>query len=125
MYIGLIPMAMAVGSLFSRKKRPFTLIIIAILAITLLAVALRLPGFEVINHLPILGNVNNTRLKWYFSFLAAILAGFGLDVFGSALASPSDIRRQMLYPFTIVFTAALIIFSFVAWSKYKHWQCIN
>jgi hypothetical protein len=119
MYIGLIPLALMVGAVIAPKKRKYmAMSIFAVMAIVLLAVALRLPGFEVVNHLPIFDRVNNTRLKWYFSFLAAILAGFGLDRFAAALAAHKASNKRIIYPVTAVFATALVILLGVVAGKY-------
>ena len=116
MYIGLAPIALAAGALLYRGKgRRTTVIIIAALALFMLAVALRLPGFEAFNHLPIFDRVNNTRLKWYFAFLATVTAGFGLDAF---IAGVVQERKKALYPATAVFAIALLIILAIAGGKY-------
>ncbi len=87
MYIGLVPLVLCAGAMiWAFRKKQYRWVIISLLAIFCLGVALRLPGFELVNHLPVLDRVNNTRLKWYFSFLAALLAGLGFDVLADLLA---------------------------------------
>lgn len=88
MYIGLVPLVLCVGAvIWAFRKKRYRWVIISLLAIFCLGVALRLPGFELVNHLPVLDRVNNTRLKWYFSFLAALLAGLGFDILTDLLAA--------------------------------------
>lgn len=116
MYIGLAPIALAAGALFYGEKRQrAAVVIIVLLALVLLAVALRLPGFEAFNHLPILDRVNNTRLKWYFAFLAAVAAGFGLDAFVAGVAQG---RKRVFYPVTAVLSLALLMVLGIFVGKY-------
>jgi hypothetical protein len=77
-YFGLVPLGLAVGAvLWSKKSRPAW--IIAVLAVVCLGTACRLPGFEVINHLPVLSISLTKRLRIPFAWLGAVLAGFGFD----------------------------------------------
>jgi len=117
MYIGLIPLALAANAFFYTKKQQRTAaIIIGLLALVALAVALRLPLFEAVNHLPIFDRANNTRLKWYFAFGMAVMAGFGLDSFMAAVSGRS--RKQAIYPTAAVLGAASLIVFGVAAGKY-------
>jgi hypothetical protein len=111
MYFGLIPVSMAVGAMFSRKREQSSLIIITILAFLCLCVALRVPGFESINYLPIFNKVNNTRLKWIFTFLGAVLAGLGLDKFRTYILSNQKENRRMfsMAALTVVVAFAVLI----------------
>jgi hypothetical protein len=120
MYVGLIPIALAAGALFARRRREqrIIVIIIGVLAIIMLAVALRLPGFEVANHLPILDRVNNTRLKWYFSFLVAVLSGLGLDALWAGRPAGTGLARRAVYPVLAVLAMAWAIVLVVAVGKY-------
>jgi len=78
LYFGTIPLALAVGGLFSRRSgRPAR--IMALLAVLCLGVAWRAPVLEVVNHLPLFSLVGNGRLIMQFAFLGAVLAGFGFD----------------------------------------------
>jgi hypothetical protein len=79
MYFGLAPFALAVGTVLSRARKRSSVLILAVLAVVAICIALRAPGFEAINHLPVFDRTNNTRFKWIFTFLGAVLAGFGFD----------------------------------------------
>ena len=119
MYFGLIPVALAVGAIFAaRGKKRTRLIIIVALALFFLAVALRLPGFEVINHLPIFDRVNNTRLKWYFSFLGAILAGFGFDALVQYFASGKSKNKGVFRLTVLMLGIALGIVTLIVMGKW-------
>ena len=110
LYFGLIPLMFAIGALFAPKK-PKALSIITLLALLCLGVALRFPGFELINHLPIFSLVSNSRLKMQFVFFAAILAGFGFDAFKGYILFGSKKRTSLLYSLTSVplFTFAIFL----------------
>ena len=118
MYFGLIPFALAVGAPFARqKKQRVVVIIIAILAALVLAVALRLPGFEAINYLPVFDKVNNTRFKWTFAFLGAVLAGFGLDAFGRYILSNRVKNGSVFNLAAFVILLSLAIFVIIGFWK--------
>lgn len=94
MYIGLLPSALAVGALFGRRGWRSPVPVLAILGIFSLALALRLPLIELLNALPVMRWINNTRLKWQFTFFGTVLAGFGLDDLITYLSSGRrDLRR--------------------------------
>ena len=78
-YFGLVPLGLAVGAVLWRKKSKPAWIIVA-LAVICLGTAHRLPGFEVINHLPVISMSLTKRLRIPSAWLGAVLAGFGLDV---------------------------------------------
>jgi hypothetical protein len=119
MYFGLVPITLAIGAIFAAaKQKRVQLTIIAVLAIVLLAAALRLPGFEVVHHLPIFDRVNNTRLKWYFSFLGALLAGFGLDQFDIFTRGGTRVGRRFTYAVTAVFGVAASIALWIVIGKH-------
>lgn len=84
LYFGLVPLAMMFGLLFSRPRKP-VIWIVSGLALFSLAVAWRIPGFEVVNHLPFFSISLNKRLKMIFVFFAAVSGGFGYDAFWSYL----------------------------------------
>lgn len=118
MYIGLLPLALAVGAVFIPKKRKYLALgVLTLLAIVMLAVSLRLPGFELVNHLPVLDRVNNTRLKWYFSFFAAILAGMGLDHLIAVLRNKRT-DKGIIYPVIAVLVGYLGILLSILVGKY-------
>ncbi len=110
MYFGLIPLALAVGALNTERRKRATVLILTVLALLSLAIALRLPGFEAFNYLPILDRINNTRLKWIFSFLGAVLAGFGLDGLGAYILSRKKEQRLFVWASALPVLAALLIF---------------
>ena len=119
MYVGLIPAALAVGALFAqRKDQRIIIVIIGVLAFVMLAIALRLPGFEAANHLPVMDRVNNTRLKWYFSFLVAVLSGFGLDALWANRLSATSPARRVVYPVLAVLALAWAVVLGVIVGKY-------
>ena len=77
-YFGLIPLAISLSVLFNRRRRPHATILIGI-SLFLLAVAWRLPVFELVNHIPPFSLLLNSRLKMLVPLLMAIVAGIGLD----------------------------------------------
>lgn len=110
MYFGLIPAALAVGAIFNPERRKIAAAgILAVLALVMLAVALRMPGFELFNHLPVMDRVNNERLKWYFTLFGAVLAGGGLDALTAFLRAGGKRNRRFFYPVAAVFALALLI----------------
>ncbi len=77
-YFGLIPLALSFSVLFNRRRRSQASILIGI-SLLFLAVAWRLPGFEVVNHIPPFSLLLNSRLKMLASLMLAMVAGIGLD----------------------------------------------
>jgi uncharacterized membrane protein YfhO len=118
-YFGLIPLALAIGGLLSSKSRASTTksVIIAALAVFCLAVAWRLPGFEVVNHLPIFSISLNQRLKMPFAFLGAVLAGLGLDSLKKHVTSTSIESRSGVYAAGLVLSSIPSILALVVFAK--------
>ena len=116
MYFGFIPVTLAFGAVFKRQKHT-SLIIIAILAILTLVIAIRLPGFEAINYLPLFNKANNTRFKWTFTFLGTILAGFGFDAFEQYSLSNQTKNKPVFYAAVFIFILAFIILSLIILGK--------
>jgi hypothetical protein len=87
------------------------------MAVLCLAVALRLPGIEVLNRLPIMDRINNTRLKWVFSFLGAVLAGFGLDGIRAYLLSRDKRDKLFIWATALPVLAAIAIFTMAVIGK--------
>jgi len=77
-YFGLIPLALSFSMLFNPRRRSIPWILIAI-SLFFLAVAWRLPGFEVVNHIPPFSLLLNSRLKMLVPLMLAVVAGIGLD----------------------------------------------
>jgi hypothetical protein len=110
MYFGLIPAVLAAGAVVSSERKKYAALgIIALMALILLAIGLRLPGFELFNHLPVLDRVNNERLKWYFSLFGAVLAGFGLDMLLASLRREKLHDSRFIYAVTAVFGFGLFV----------------
>ena len=118
MYFGLVPVALAVGAVFAKGKQRIIIFILAILAVLFLCIALRVPGFEAINYLPVLDRVNNTRLKWNFTFLGAALAGYGLDAMRLYLLSQRSQNTGTYRLTSAIFALALLIFVAIGVGKY-------
>jgi hypothetical protein len=117
MYFGLIPLSLALGIVATVRKKHLTPLILTILAVLSLAMALRLPGFEALNYLPILDRVNNTRMKWIFSFLGAVLAGFGLDGLRTYLLSRKKEFRLFVWASALPALTVVAIFIMAAMAK--------
>ena len=116
-YLGLIPLALAVGALFAFPKRR-RVILLAILALFSIGVAWRLPGFELVNHLPLFSMVLNNRLRMLFVFLVAVLAGFGFDGLRQAIASRRPGSEKILYGSGSILLLPLLILLIIAFLKY-------
>lgn len=117
MYFGLIPLALTSGAIVTVRKKNIPALILAVLALLSLAIALRLPGFEALNYLPILNRVNNTRLKWMFSFLGAVLAGFGMDGFRAYVLSRKKELKLFISASAAPIVAVLAIFLVAVMAK--------
>lgn len=117
-YFGLIPLAMMVGLLLSRPRRPEIWIVTG-LALFSLAVAWRLPGFEVVNHLPVFSISLNKRLKMVFVFFAAVSGGLGYDAFWAYLKSKQG-NIGIVYGTALVVGITLAIMLGVTVIKYLY-----
>jgi hypothetical protein len=112
-YFGLVPMVLAVGAIFS-KQRQRAFVIIAFLALFCIGVALRLPGFEIINHLPFFSMARNQRFRLPFAFLSAVMAGFGFDIFFCKKTPGSVHLKRPLYACFVVIMTTLLLFLVVS-----------
>ncbi len=77
-YFGLIPLALSLSALVNRQRRSPALILLGI-SLFFLAVAWRLPGFEVVNHIPPFSLLLNKRMKLFIPLMMSVVAGIGLD----------------------------------------------
>ncbi|MEZ4640729.1 MAG: hypothetical protein R2856_38195 [Caldilineaceae bacterium] len=94
-YFGVLPWAMMLGVLLFRPRKVVVWIVLG-LALVALAVAWRLPGFELVNHLPLFSISLNKRLKMIFVLFAAVASGFGFDAFLAALNAKDRNRGLFL-----------------------------
>ena len=76
LYAGAIPLALALTALAARWADPLVRLW-AIFGGLALALALRLPGFDLLHHLPLLELASPGRLRLIVAFSVALLAGFG------------------------------------------------
>jgi hypothetical protein len=108
-YFGLIPLAFAFSVLFSLRKRPQALILVVI-SLFFLAVAWRLPGFEIVNHIPPFSLVLNKRMKLFIPMMLAIVAGIGLnDWLKSEASEKPGYRDRLLVLFPAFLSLAIFI----------------
>jgi len=124
LYFGLVPLALAIGAIFAKDKR-HSRVILASLALFCLAVALRFPGFEAVNFMPIFNKVNNTRLKWHFAFLMTVLAGFGLDALRVYFLSGMKENKRAFRATSMIFMIAIAILTILAFYRYIIARMIN
>jgi hypothetical protein len=79
-YMGILPLLLAAYAVFCRRD-PFTKFFSAAILVALMVV-FGIPPFPILtSHLPVLDDINNTRLLLFAAFGVAVLAGFGWDVF--------------------------------------------
>ena len=77
LYVGAIPLVLAVLALWRRRTAPT--IFFGAVALVALGMALRLPFFALLDALPVLRVAQNGRLRVEYAFAVAVLAGYGLD----------------------------------------------
>ena len=116
-YLGIVPLALAVGALFAFPRRR-RVIVIAAVALFCIGVAWRLPGFEIVNHLPVFSAVLNKRLKMPFVLLVAVLAGFGYDELRRRVEAMRPGHKGSLYASGAIPLVTLGILLFIAFLKY-------
>ena len=77
-YVGTVPLALAVVGATTWRRNRFVAfwLFTALIAV---GVAYRLPGFEVVNHLPIFSVAANGRFRLAVTFGAAVLCAFGTE----------------------------------------------
>jgi uncharacterized membrane protein YfhO len=107
-YFGLIPFTFAVGALFVRGK-PWVVWILVLLALFCVGVAWRLPGFEAVNHLPGFSLISNSRLRWIFTFLCAVLAAYGYERWRDSIRNSGD-ERAVSRAVLVVPILAIVVF---------------
>lgn len=107
-YLGVLPTLLAAAGLFARRPRGPQLFFAA-LVLAAFAVALHNPVATVARHVPVLDQVNLTRLVILASFGIAMLAAFGCERF---LNGTTDERRRMLLAAAL--TALLPVLATVA-----------
>lgn len=91
-YVGTVPLLLALVALLRPRKNE-RLFFLG-LAVVAFSVALRLPLFEAVNHMPVFSAILNKRLRFVVVFALAVLAGWGAnDLFGTV--SGSDEARRL------------------------------
>ena len=108
-YFGLIPLASSLAVLFNRRRRLQASILIGI-SLFYLAIAWRLPGFELVNHIPPFSLLINSRMKMFVPLMLAIVAGVGLDDW---LNPEKKEKPGIGYPMWAVLPAVFTLFIFV------------
>ncbi|MEN8154104.1 MAG: YfhO family protein [Acidobacteriota bacterium] len=114
-YFGMIPFMFAIASLFIRKK-PVQLKIIISLSFFSLAVAWRLPFFELFNHLPVFSIVSNGRLRIFFTLLFIVSAGYGFDAVKDYFKGNNE-NKRVFSGSLIVPSLIILIFSMISLLK--------
>ena len=110
-YYGLIPLAFSFSALFNRRWRSPAVILIGI-SLFYLAVAWRLPGFEVVNHIPPFSLLLNKRMKLFIPLMMAIVAGIGLNDWLDPEQS-DRLRARNRIPVLLPPLFSLAIFAFI------------
>ena len=78
-YVGTVPLVLAVLGATMWRRNPFVAFWLGA-AIVSAGVAYHLPGFEIVNHLPVFGIAANGRLRLAMTIGAAVLCAFGTDL---------------------------------------------
>ncbi len=83
-YVGVLPLVLAIVILVRNLRPPFSqhrsrILFFGATAAVSLGIALRLPGLNVMNTLPLLSLTANGRLRLIYAFAMAVLAGFGAN----------------------------------------------
>lgn len=93
LYVGVVTLLLALAALVARWRTSAVVRSWAIVGGLALGMCLRLPGFELLNHLPGLALSNPDRLRLIVAFALAVLAGFGLDALSDATVSEARLAR--------------------------------
>ena len=116
-YFGLVPLALAAGGVFSRRRKQWVTIVAA-LALLCLAVAWRLPGLDVVNRLPLFSIVDNSRLRILFAFLGSLVAGFAFDEMKQYVLSRGQESRRVGHVAILVLASALCVLAAMVLTKF-------
>lgn len=118
-YVGTFPLLLGLIGLWHRRSDA-RLVFWGATCVLTFAVALRLPLFEVINHLPGFNVVHQERLRLVFSFSAAVLGAGGLDwllargISGQSAAKGENRRAVWLAIVGILVAVAALLITYVA-----------
>ncbi len=98
-YLGYFISGMVMIAFINLRRLPSIGLFFAVAFIFYFGIIFYLPGFSLINHLPLFKDMQNFRyLQPYLAFSAAILAGFALD-----MISKREIRLHIvIFPFAII-----------------------
>ncbi|WP_448545979.1 YfhO family protein [Roseiflexus sp.] len=135
-YIGLTPLALAlfvIKSVYHKSDGESSsyrskIIFFVFMGIIALGLAIRLPPFDLINHMPVFNVVAYQRYRLIFTFCAVVLAGYGMDAFiKSGVQDQCRFARKILIfvlfaAFGLLFVlAVLIVFreSLMAFNRVK------
>lgn len=77
-YVGTVPLVLAVIGATTWRRNPLAAFWLGA-GLVAAAIALRLPGFEIFNHLPIFSLAANARLRLALTFCVAVLCALGTD----------------------------------------------
>lgn len=117
LYFGLIPLVFFFITFFKNGKEG-ALKALVFLSILTLGIAWRVPGFDLINHIPVFSLASNGRLKIFFSLLAVFISGFGFDLYFKYIKEgilKSDKKKRNIF-----FTIPLVtVFIFITVSFFK------
>ncbi|MFW6116205.1 MAG: YfhO family protein [bacterium] len=110
-YVGILPLVLAIVTVLHNLRPPYSkkrdqVLLFGSIAVISLGVALRLPGLNMIDALPLLRLTANGRLRLIYAFAMAILSGFGMDEF-STETSRSRLSVQRIL--TILALGAIVL----------------
>lgn len=105
LYVGTIPLFLAVLALARRRAAP--VVFFGLAALVALGMAARLPGFALLDDVPGLRLASNGRLRMEYALCVAILAGYGLDSLAVTARGRLTWRLALLWALGLAACAAL------------------
>jgi hypothetical protein len=106
-YFGTVPVALALGTLFTVPRRQPWLII-SFLTIFCLGIAWHFPILEWVNLLPLFSKGISLRMTFQFNFFAAIMAGIGFDLLMNELKSETT-NNKVSHLFAVCICSTLLV----------------
>ena len=114
-YVGLVPLALAFGSFFSRTHRQEVRSLWAVAAAAFVILFGIFPFFDLLTSLPLLKNANHLHSVLVLQMALAALAGIGVEVFSGKESSLRQ-RRLVFGAASLAGLAALALFVRPAWN---------
>lgn len=117
-YLGLVPLTLALIALFHAKKKELTFWKYFTLATFSMVFALPTSWIWHTLHVPFLSAMQPTRIMMIVTFGASVMAAYGFDAYTRA-KNP----RMFILPFTLIAALAAVAWGFLGWAIFQTSYC--